>query len=140
MSHLSEITYGQNAAKEVALNNRLNGVTNHSAIGYMVATELPGLVTSVFEGKSIFGDLTLGSKSKSNEPEEVKDNGEVVQNQTNILNNFTEARKNFISNPCKETATKLKDAYKNINKPSSNLKEAYESFTKNPKYAEFFGK
>ena len=138
MGHLSEITYSQNAAKDVALNNRLNGVTNHSAIGYMVATELPGLVTSIFEGKSIFGDLTLGSKSKSNEPEEVKDNGEVVQNQKSAIQNYKQAYNNFVSKPSKETAAKLKEACDNAK--SRSITDAYKQVTKNPKYAEFFGK
>lgn len=62
MGYLKDISSSEYAAKDVALMNRMQGVSNQSSVGYILATNAPQIF-------GIFGNLTMKALEKSDKSE-----------------------------------------------------------------------
>ena len=118
MGYYSDIRNSQYAAKDTALINRMNGVSNHSAIGAMLATQAPNAIMNILSGNSIFGNLTL-KKNSASEEEAIQDiqKEQETNQQISDIKDFNKARSAFCANKTKANAKALLDV---VNKNSNN--------------------
>lgn len=130
MGYYSDIRNSQYAAKDTALINRMQGVTNHSPLGAMLATQAPNAIMNILSGNSIFGNLTLKKDSTSEEVvAQDTQKEQSMEEQTSNLTDFNRARSAFCANKTKANAQKLQDAY---NKDPKNpaIQKAYKLLQK----------
>lgn len=93
------------AAKDTALYNRINGTSSHSwgAVVSANTMNIFNMAASLFDKYGSNNNDVSG-----NEPEE---NSVSTDTRSKNISNFTAAMKAFGSNPTKENAQKLKEAY-----------------------------
>ena len=96
MGYYSDIRNSQYAAKDTALINRMNGVSNHSAIGAMLATQAPNAIMNILSGNSIFGNLTL-KKNSASEEEAIQDiqKEQETNQQISDIKDFNKIKRNI---------------------------------------------
>jgi len=119
MGYYTEISNSQYAAKDTALQNRLNGVQGHTLLGVMLssnATGIFGLVTS-FAGNS---------NSDVTGPDVEVDTTDINKSSANIAT-FTAAMKAFGKTPSKENAQALQNAY-NADPKNPTIARLYNNY------------
>ncbi len=105
MGYYTELSSSQYAAKDTALYNRMNGVTNHSMLGAILSSNtmnIFSMATSFAGNPKPDGDV-VG-------PDVNTENYDAAETQ-NKVGNFSDAMHAFVQNKNKDTAKALKEAY-----------------------------
>jgi len=127
MGYYTEISNSQYAAKDTALQNRLNGVQGHTLLGVMLssnATGIFGLATSFMGQGNNSGNDVTGPDIDSNYTAEAE---------AKKQHSFNEARTAFNATPNQTTAKALQEAY-DANPSSINEKALKLCKEKHPQY------
>lgn len=121
MGHYTEISNSQYSAKDTALYNRMNGVSNHSMLGAILSSNTMNIfsLATSFAGNSNSGNDVVGSDVDA-------ENYDAKETQTKV-GNFSDAMFAFVQNKNKDTAKALKEAYE-ANPDNPTISRYYENY------------
>lgn len=110
--------------KDTALQNRMNGVSNHSILGSFLVgntTNIFSLATSIVEKSGESGNDITG-------PETTQAETERFNEQNKLQTSYNKAFSAFQKEPNKKTAEALKKAYESLPKDDNAYKSCYTQY------------